>query len=71
MKTTEINDKLINISNNIVEKLRIGFVFDNKDYCKLYTMNILQHVVKMLDKLDLIDESKKQINSMFNKLINE
>ena len=71
MKTTEINDKLINISNNIVEKLRIGFVFDNKDYCKLYTMNILQHVVKMLDQLDLTDENKKQIYSMFNKLINE
>lgn len=70
MKPTEINNKLINISNNVVEKLRIGIIFDNKDYCKIFTTNVLQHTIKMLDQLNLTEENKKQINIMFNKLTN-
>lgn len=60
----------INLSTNVVNKLNVGFVFDNKDYCKLFTANVLQHTIKMLDQLNLTEENKKQINIMFNKLIN-
>lgn len=59
----------INLSTNVVNKLSVGFVFDNKDYCKLFTINVLQHTIKMLDKLNLKEENKKQINIIFNKLI--
>ena len=66
-----IIEQNINLSTNVVNKLNIGFVFDNKDYCKLFTINVLQHTTKMLDQLNLTEESKKQINFMFNKLMNE
>lgn len=67
----EVIEQNINLSTNVVNKLNAGFVFDNKDYCKLFTINILQHTIKMLDQLNLTEESEKQINSMFNKLIIE
>ena len=60
----------INLSTNAVNKLNVGFVFENIDYCKLFTANVLQHTIKMLDQLNLTEENKKQINIMFNKLIN-
>lgn len=67
----EVIEQNINLSTNVVNKLNTGFVFDNKDYCKLFTINILQHTIKMLDQLNLTEENEKQIKFMFNKLINE
>lgn len=61
----------INLSTNVVNKLNVGFVFGNKDYCRLVSINVLQHTIKMLDQLNLTEENKKQINFMFNKLIND
>lgn len=66
----DVIEQNINLSTNVVNKLNAGFVFDNRDYCKLFSINVLQHTLKMLDQLNLTDENKKQINFMFNKLNN-
>lgn len=65
-----IIEQNINLSTNVVNKLNTGFVFDNKDYCRLFTVNVLQHTMKMLDQLNLTKENEKQLNFMFNKIIN-
>lgn len=66
----DVIEQNINLSTNVVSKLNVGFVFDNKDYCKLYSINVLRHIIKNLNDLDLSNEIKEKILTLYNNVLN-
>ena len=59
----------IDIAVNIVNKLKLGFSFNNIDYCKLFSINVISHVLNNFDNLNLSDLEKEYIHSLYKKVI--
>lgn len=69
MEVENINNKLINISETIVNKLSFGIIFDNIDYCMLYASIVARDIFKNYDSLELSDLEKEKVTNLYNHLI--
>lgn len=64
----EVVKQNIKISNKIINKLKFGFIFDNKDFCNISVSIILINILKNISHLNLNEEQKENLINIYNKL---